>query len=60
MPGDSFTPLLLSLALAGLFSGMLLKEWWLIGASGVAVLVFMLLWLWPRPALAQTREAPHG
>lgn len=60
MPGDSFAPLLLSLALAGLFSGMLLKEWWLTAASGAAVLVFILFWLWPRPGLAQTREMPHG
>jgi cytochrome c oxidase subunit I+III len=47
MPEDSIVPLLLALALAAVFLGLLWKSV-LLGAVGVAAtLVFIVLWVWP-------------
>ncbi len=58
MPHDSFAPFLLTLALSLLFTGALLHWWWLAASgAGLAALV-LLVWMWPRRSLGQTRGAP--
>ena len=54
MPGDSPAPLLLSLALVVLFTGMLMHAWWIVGIALAACLVATIAWLWPEAALGQT------
>jgi cytochrome c oxidase subunit 1/cytochrome c oxidase subunit I+III len=61
MPDDSYAPLLLTLAAALLFVGLLLHEPWLAGLGGVSVAVAAAAWLWPERALGQRLEArAHG
>ena len=59
MPGDSLAPLLLSIALAALFIGMLLQSWWLFGAALAASLLATIVWLWPEARLGQTMDIAH-
>jgi cytochrome c oxidase subunit I len=54
MPEDSLAPLLLSLALAALFSTMMLEAWWWLAVSAFAILIITAFWLWPQRALAET------
>jgi cytochrome c oxidase subunit I len=56
MPGDSPAPLLLAIALAGGFAGLLLHSWIVAGAFGVLTLVSIVAWLWPETELGQTAE----
>jgi len=60
MPGDSPAPLLLALALTGVFAALLLHRWWAAGAFGVVVGLATLLWLWPERELGQTREVAYA
>ncbi len=60
MPGDSLAPLLLALALAGGFVGLLLHSWPAAGAALVATGLATLVWLWPENRLGQTAEIAHG
>jgi cytochrome c oxidase subunit I len=60
MPGDSLAPLLLALALAGCFVGLLLHSWPGAGAALVATGLATLVWLWPENRLGQTAEIAHG
>ncbi|MBS0234886.1 MAG: cytochrome c oxidase subunit I [Proteobacteria bacterium] len=53
MPEDSLVPLLLSLALAALFTTMMLEAWWWLAASAIAILVITVAWLWPRQSLGE-------
>lgn len=53
MPDDSLAPLLLSLALAALFTTMMVEAWWWLVASIVASLVVITAWLWPRQSLGE-------
>jgi cytochrome c oxidase subunit 1/cytochrome c oxidase subunit I+III len=57
MPGDSLAPVLLALALAALFSGLLASLWWLAGLAAVCGFAVMVAWLWPERALGQTGAA---
>ena len=59
MPGDSLAPLLLSIALAVLFIGMLVQSWWLFGAALAASLLATIVWLWPEARLGQTMDIAH-
>jgi cytochrome c oxidase subunit 1/cytochrome c oxidase subunit I+III len=52
MPEDSFAPLVLALAMAVLFVGLLVHAWWMAGIGGAAVAADLLAWLWPERALA--------
>ena len=54
MPTDSIAPFVCTLMITLLFSGMLLKSWWVAGCSSLAILVILIVWLWPREALLQT------
>jgi cytochrome c oxidase subunit 1/cytochrome c oxidase subunit I+III len=56
MPEDSLAPVLLSVALAALFSTMMLEAWWWLGVSVVAILIVTIVWLWPRRALGETES----
>ncbi|MFL6720025.1 MAG: cytochrome ubiquinol oxidase subunit I, partial [Burkholderiaceae bacterium] len=60
MPEDSWSPLLMTLALAALFTGMLYHWWWFTLAAVVASIVVTIAWLWPRASLGQTAEGHHG
>jgi cytochrome c oxidase subunit 1/cytochrome c oxidase subunit I+III len=60
MPGDSPAPLLLALALSGVFVALLLRAWWAAGGFGVLVALAMLVWLWPERELGQTREVAYA
>jgi len=53
MPPDSYSPLLLALALAAVFIGALLHSWWLLGACLVVTLLASIAWLWPLRSLSQ-------
>jgi cytochrome c oxidase subunit I len=59
MPGDSPWPLLTTIVLTAAFTGLLLHWWWLAAAGAAATLLGLLVWLWPRRALAQ-KGAVHG
>jgi cytochrome c oxidase subunit 1/cytochrome c oxidase subunit I+III len=48
MPEDTATPLLLGLALTGLFSALLLKALWAATAFAVVSLIIAAVWLWPQ------------
>jgi cytochrome c oxidase subunit 1/cytochrome c oxidase subunit I+III len=56
MPGDSFAPLLLSIALAIAFAGMLIHSWWLFGIAAFISAIASIAWLWPEARLGQTTE----
>ena len=60
MPGDSLAPLLLSIALAIVFIGMLVHSWWIFGVALAASLVATIAWLWPEAQLGQTMDIVHG
>ena len=53
MPGDTYTPLLLALALTLLFVGLLAQAWWVVGAGVVLTLLATIAWLWPQRTLSQ-------
>ena len=59
MPSDTYSPLLLALALVVLFVAALLHCWWLLGAAAVVSLLASIAWLWPERALSQI-ETAHG
>ncbi len=60
MPGDSLAPLLLSIALAIMFIGMLELSWWIIGIAAGASLIATIAWLWPEARLGQTMDIGNG
>jgi heme/copper-type cytochrome/quinol oxidase subunit 1 len=47
MPGETLTPLLMTLALTALFAALLVKAMWIALAGVVASLIFAAVWLWP-------------
>jgi cytochrome c oxidase subunit 1/cytochrome c oxidase subunit I+III len=53
MPGDTYTPLLLALALTLLFVGLLAQAWWAVGAGVLLTLLATIAWLWPQRKLSQ-------
>jgi cytochrome c oxidase subunit 1/cytochrome c oxidase subunit I+III len=60
MPGDSFAPLLLSIALAVAFAGMLIHSWWMFGIAVSCGTLASIAWLWPEAKLGQTMEIVRG
>ena len=60
MPGDSYSPFFLSVAITVLSTAALLHHWWIAGAALLATLAASMAWLWPRTALGQTAQVPHG
>lgn len=59
MPGDSLSPLLLSIVLTALFAALMLLNWWGVVIAGVAGLAVLAYWLWPRDRLGQTAGVYH-
>jgi len=59
MPEDSLAPVLLTLGLAGVFCGLIMKVWLLSAASVLVIAVALVWWLWPRRSLRE-REPAHG
>jgi hypothetical protein len=53
MPDDSFAPLVMALALAAFFAGLLMHAWWLAALGGFTVASDIVFWLWPERRLAQ-------
>jgi cytochrome c oxidase subunit 1/cytochrome c oxidase subunit I+III len=53
MPGDSYLPLLLALAMTALFVSLLLHLWWELGIAALLTLIVSVAWLWPERALSQ-------
>jgi cytochrome c oxidase subunit 1/cytochrome c oxidase subunit I+III len=49
MPDETIMPLLLTLALTGLFTALLLKAMWFALAAVVGCLLVTAYWLWPKP-----------
>ena len=47
MPHDSLVPFFLTLALAVIFIGLLLSQFWLTGVGIVLTIAMIVLWLWP-------------
>jgi cytochrome c oxidase subunit I len=60
MPGDSPAPLLLALALCGVFAALLVHRWWAAGGFALLMALAMLVWLWPERELGQTREVAYA
>lgn len=60
MPEDSIWPILLALALAAAFCGLLLQSWWTVWAAMGVGLLFLCAWLWPRARLGQVARPAHG
>ncbi|MBV8297297.1 MAG: cbb3-type cytochrome c oxidase subunit I [Acidimicrobiia bacterium] len=59
MPEDTAAPFVLTLGLAGIFTGLILKSWLLTGGGTIVLGVALLVWLWPRRALRE-REAVNA
>jgi len=59
MPGDSWSPVILSLGLTLIFVGLLTQWWWLIALSLLASIVAILGWFWPESKLGETRAGAH-
>ena len=60
MPQDSYAPLLLALAMAVLFTGMLLINWPTTSVGAAGVVMALLLWLWPRQELRERTPEPEA
>ncbi|GBG12833.1 cytochrome c oxidase subunit I [Novimethylophilus kurashikiensis] len=60
MPGDSYVPLLCSLAITWMTWAALMHWWHSLELSSVLLLLVTAVWLWPRTELGQTAEVPHG
>ena len=56
MPGDTFAPLVLGLAIVVLFVGLLVHWWWLVGVGVLIALLASVAWLWPRRSLSQVER----
>ena len=57
MPEDSYAPVLLTVGLATLFVGMLLKTWSVVGVGLAVTTVALLVWMWPRRQLLEREPA---
>ncbi|MGB7260343.1 MAG: cbb3-type cytochrome c oxidase subunit I, partial [Pseudolabrys sp.] len=53
MPGDSYAPFWLAVAMTVLFVGLLVHVWWLAAVSAAITLWATIAWLWPQRSLSQ-------
>jgi cytochrome c oxidase subunit 1/cytochrome c oxidase subunit I+III len=53
MPGDSYSPLLLALAMTAVLVGMLLHSRWVCVTAVVISFIVSTVWLWPERRLMQ-------
>jgi cytochrome c oxidase subunit 1/cytochrome c oxidase subunit I+III len=56
MPRDSYAPVILALTATAIFVGLAFHLWWLAGLGAAATGIDIIGWLWPEPALGETRE----
>ena len=56
LPAQNVWTLVISLALLGFFTGVLMRVGWLMIASGVLTLVSMACWMWPTHHTVLTTE----
>jgi len=54
MPHESPWPLLLTLALTGVFTGLLVRAWVFWAVAAVAAVVSVAGWFWPRGETQET------
>jgi cytochrome c oxidase subunit I len=59
MPEDSFAPVLLTLGIAGVFTGLIMKAWPVTAGCTAIIAAALLWWLWPRRGLRE-REPARG
>ena len=57
MPGDSFAPFTLTAGMTLMFGGALFRQWWVVAAGCVIVIVSLLVWFWPRRVHAGLEKA---
>jgi cytochrome c oxidase subunit 1/cytochrome c oxidase subunit I+III len=57
LPKDSYTPVILAVALSVVFVGLLVHLWWLTIAAGIVAGIAIVAWLWPRAELGETAQA---
>ncbi len=57
IPDDDILPFLLALSMAGMFFGILFWQLWLIAPSVLLIVVFIVIWLWPRAEQSEQRAA---
>ena len=60
MPDDSLLPVVLALGMAVVFGGMLVVNWWAIGAGALMLTVTLLLWMAPPARDVEERQAVNG
>jgi cytochrome c oxidase subunit I len=53
MPEDSYAPFILTVAITGGFTGLLVHWWWLAAVCGLVASGALLVWLWPERQLGQ-------
>jgi cytochrome c oxidase subunit 1/cytochrome c oxidase subunit I+III len=56
MPGDSYSPVLLAIALTAVFAGLVSHTWWFAGLGALAAGVATVAWLWPEAKLGETAQ----
>ncbi|WP_420605387.1 cytochrome c oxidase subunit I [Novosphingopyxis sp.] len=57
MPGDSLAPFTLTIGMTLMFSGALLRQWWLVGVGLAAIVLSLVGWFWPRRVHAGLEKA---
>jgi cytochrome c oxidase subunit 1/cytochrome c oxidase subunit I+III len=60
MPSDSYSPLLLALALTAGLAGLISHTWWFAVAAAVVVGIAIIAWLWPERKLGETADSADG
>jgi cytochrome c oxidase subunit 1/cytochrome c oxidase subunit I+III len=60
MPDDSPWPFITALVLCALFTSLLVRSPVTTGIAGLAVLLSILAWLWPKRRLFQIAGPQHG
>ena len=56
MPGDSYLPVILALALSLLFGALLAEAWWLAGLALLVIAADRFFWLWPQHSATPVLE----
>jgi cytochrome c oxidase subunit 1/cytochrome c oxidase subunit I+III len=59
MPGDSYAPLALAVALGAVFVGLIIHSAACAGVGVLATVLAILVWLWPQRGLGQIAETKH-
>ncbi len=57
MPGDSLAPFTMTAGLTAMFTGAVLRQWWLVAVGVVAIVISLADWFWPRGVHAGAENA---